>query len=148
MNAESIAPATTAERTIRVTATDEKSLLAAVLRHLFYAKGDISPEPGAQSIQSPEGEVIGFRADGHDVAGLLDAAIAAALDEADSQNVFVLDVEIGGVLSTPDGIRCWGYLTTTPRTVSPASTFVVTSSTLIAADERLCAEVVFAIGTA
>ena len=147
-DAEFTVPPDSGERTIRVTARDETSLLAEVLRQVFYAKGHISREPGAQSTQSPEGEIIGFRAFGRDIADLLRAAIAAALDEADSQNVIVLDVEIGGVMSIPDGIRCWGYLTTTPRTASPASTLIVRSSKLVVADDCLCVEVTIAVDTA
>lgn len=147
-DAESVAQTTTGERTIRVTARDESSLLDGVLRHVFHETGDILQEPDAQSIQAPEGEIIGFRAFGCDIADLLGATIAAALNEADSQDVTVLGVEIGRVMSVPDGIQCWGYLTTAPRTCAPTKTLVVRASSLIAAGDRLCAEVVIAIDNA
>ena len=136
------------DHTIRVTARNETSLLTEVLRRVFYAQGDIPRELGAQSVRAPEGEIIGFRAAAIDATTLLGATVTAALDEADSQNVTVLGVEIGGVMPISDGIRCWGYLTTTPRTSLTSSTLVVNSSSLIADGDCLHAEVVLTIEAA
>jgi len=139
---------TSGERRIQVTARDETSLLAEVLGQVFHSTDDMPGESRAQSTSAPEGEIIGFRATAIDAATLLGATVTAALDEADSQNVSVLGVEIGGMMPTSEGVRCWGYLTTTPRTSSLATAFIVSSSRLVVNGDRLHAEVVITIEAA
>lgn len=139
---------TSGQRGIQVTARDETSLLAEVLRQVFRRTDDNSDESDVQLASSSEGEIIGFRATAIDAATLLGATVTAALDEADSQNVTVLGVEIGGVMPISDGIRCWGYLTTTPRTSLTSNTLVVSSSSLIADGDCLHAVVVLTIEAA
>lgn len=141
---------TSGQRGIQVTARDETSLLAEVLRQVFRRTDDNSDESDVQlaSSSESEGEIIGFRATAIDAATLLGTTVTAALDEADSQNVTVLGVEIGGVMPISDGIRCWGYLTTTPRTSLTSNTLVVSSSSLIADGDCLHAEVVLTIEAA
>ena len=99
-----------ASLTIDVAGGTEAALIASALRAVFRLTDDL-PEDGAET----NGEIIGFRATGKQLADVLVNAIHAALDEADAQRVTVLGVDVAGVMPIDEGLRCWGYLATSAR---------------------------------
>ncbi|HWV35791.1 MAG TPA: hypothetical protein VNZ55_09160 [Thermomicrobiales bacterium] len=121
--------------TIDVAGGTEAALIANALRAVFRHTDDL-PEDGAET----NGEIIGFRATGKQLADVLVNAIHAALDEADAQRVTVLGVDVAGVMPIDEGLRCWGYLATSARSEGRPTCTIEGEPAIVRRDDRFSAE--------
>ncbi|MGB3305418.1 MAG: hypothetical protein WBA63_04470 [Thermomicrobiales bacterium] len=121
--------------TVDVAGGTEAALIASALRAVFRHTDDL-PEDGAET----DGEIIGFRATGNQLADLLVNAIHAALDEADAQHVTVLGVDVAGVMPIDEGLRCWGYLATSARSEDRPTCTIEGEPAIVRCDDQFSAE--------
>jgi len=124
--------------TIAADATEERELILALLRRVFQEIDGMPTNPD----QQPEDGVaiVGFRATASDLSSLILAALDAALEEADAQQVTVVGVDVAGIMPIDEGVRCWGYLATIDREAPRPAITVVPPVTVVHGPTNVRAE--------